>query len=243
MTVITGIAAVYMCRVLAGCRDAVMAGTAGAQYLCVIDRKHGCPHIRGMAVFADIRGLHMRRTFARSIRAVMTAGTVSGDVDVIEVGGQPARRRVTVVASVAAGNVRRVLASRRDTVMAGTAGTQYLRMVDRKDRRPQVRGMAIFTDIARLNVRRALAGRFHAVMAAGTVAGDADVVKIGREPARCRVTIVTGVATRDMGRVFAGRCNAIVAGSTGADDLRVVNGKCRRKYVGVVTVFADIAGL
>ena len=45
-----------------------------------------------MAVFADVGGLYMRRDLARGIRAVMAAGTIAGDVNVIEIRRQPAGR-------------------------------------------------------------------------------------------------------------------------------------------------------
>ena len=43
-----------------------------------------------MAVLTNIRGLQMRGILTGCICAVMAAGTIAGDVDVIEVGGSPA---------------------------------------------------------------------------------------------------------------------------------------------------------
>lgn len=48
----------------------------------------------------------------------MAADTVSGDVDVVKIRRQPAGRRVAIITIVAAGDVRRVLASCGNTVMA-----------------------------------------------------------------------------------------------------------------------------
>lgn len=54
MTVITCIAAVDMCRRLASCRDIIVAGSAGAGNLRVIDGIHGRPRIRVVAILTDI---------------------------------------------------------------------------------------------------------------------------------------------------------------------------------------------
>ena len=73
MTIVAGVAAGNMSRVLSGCGDAVMTGAASSQYLGVIDGHHGCPEIRGVAVFADIRRLNVRSILAGPVRAVMAA--------------------------------------------------------------------------------------------------------------------------------------------------------------------------
>jgi len=213
VAVVTVVAAIDMARVLPSGCDAIMAGSTSAYDLGVIDRKHGCPDIRRMAVLTDVGGLHMGRSFAGRIRAVMAAHAIASDIDVIEVCRQPARSRVTVVAVVATGDVRRVLAGGRDTVVTGTAGAQYLCVIDRKDGRPDVRRMAIFTDIACLQVRRTFSGRFDTVMAADAVARNVDVVEVGGQPAGCRVTVIAVGAAGDMRRVFAGGRDAVMAGT------------------------------
>ena len=48
-----------MRRMLAGCRNAIMAGAAFAQYLRVIYRECWCPNVRVVAVLADIRRLYV----------------------------------------------------------------------------------------------------------------------------------------------------------------------------------------
>ena len=92
--------------------DAVVAGTASADHLGVIDRDNGRPYCRAMAIFTDIRCLHMCRVLACRLSAVMTADAVAEDVDVIEISGHPASRRMTVIAGITAGNVSRILAGR-----------------------------------------------------------------------------------------------------------------------------------
>ena len=63
-------------------------------------------------------------------------------------------------------------------------------------------------------------------MAIDTVAGDIDVIKVGREPGNGRVTIVTISATRDMCWVFSGSRRAVMARPAGAENLRVIDSKC-----------------
>ena len=80
-------------------------------------------------------------------------------------------------------------------------------------------------------------------MTAGTIIGDTEVIEIRRTPSHCRVAVITGVTARDMGWMFTGGDVAVMACITRTDDLRVVNGKDWRKYVGVVAVLANVAGL
>ena len=56
MAIITVVAAVNVILVLAGSRDAIVAGSTGTGYLRVINCIYWCPGIRVMAVFADFGG-------------------------------------------------------------------------------------------------------------------------------------------------------------------------------------------
>lgn len=118
VTVVAVIASIQVSRVLAGCGDAVMTGAAGAEYLGMVNGKHGRENIGRVAVFADIAGLYMRLVLAGGLRAVMAVETATSNVHVIEIRRQPTDRRVTVVAVVAAGDVSRMFAGRRYAVMA-----------------------------------------------------------------------------------------------------------------------------
>ena len=86
---------------------------------------------------------------------------------------------MTVIAIGATGNVCRVLACGYYAVVAGAAGTEYLCMVYRVNRHPDIRVMAVFTNIGRLNVREIFAGGFDAIVATDAVANDACVIEIG----------------------------------------------------------------
>ena len=196
-----------------------------------------------MAVFADVRGLQVRWTFARGICAVVASRSFARDIDVFEVGGQPGGGRVSVVAGIATGDVGRVFAGGRDAIMTGTAGAQNLRVVDRQYGSPDVRAMAIFADIGRLNVRGTFAGCFDTVVAAGAVAGDTAVIKGCWQPAGRRVTVVAGIAAGNVRRVFARGRDAVLTGDAGADDMRVIYVKLWRKHIGRMTVIADVRGV
>ncbi len=87
MTVVAGVATRNVRRVLAGGNDAVMAGAAIADYLGVIDGKHRGENSCVVAVLTDIRCLNVGRVFTGCVRAVVTAGTVAGDIKVIEIRG------------------------------------------------------------------------------------------------------------------------------------------------------------
>lgn len=86
---------------------------------------------------------------------------------------------MAVIAIGAAGNVRCVLACGNYSIVAGAAGTEYLRVVYRINRHPDIRVMAVFANIGRLNMREVFAGGFDAVVATDTIAHDACVIKIG----------------------------------------------------------------
>jgi len=87
---------------------------------------------------------------------------------------------MTVIAVIAAGDVRRVLAACNDAVMTGAARAQHLRVVDRENRRPHIAAVTVLANIARLYVRGALARGFGAVVAAEAIARDVDMIEIRR---------------------------------------------------------------
>ena len=102
-----------VCRVLTDRYHAVMTGPTGTQYLRVVNGERRCPDVRVVAVLAHIRRRNMRVALANGLHAIVTTDAISCDVHVVEIGGQPTGGRMTIVAGIAARNVRRVLASRR----------------------------------------------------------------------------------------------------------------------------------
>ena len=138
MAVVAIVAAVDMCRVFAGRNHTVVTGAAGAKYLGVVDRKDRDPYVRCMTVFADIARLNMCLILARGVRTVMAAGTVTRDVDVIEICRQPASCRMTVVTVIATVDVILVLATRDHAIVAGSAGPDHLCVINRVNGSPDV---------------------------------------------------------------------------------------------------------
>lgn len=153
----------------------------------------------------------MRLGLARGIGAVVAADAISRDIDVIEVRRQPADCRMAILAVVTAVDMIRALAGRDDAVVAGSAGSKDLRVVDGIDRYPDIRCVAVFADVAGLYMGLRLARRVGTVVAAEAISRDVDVIEIRRQPACCRMAVVAVVAAGNVCRVFAGRGEAIVA--------------------------------
>ena len=84
---------------------------------------------------------------------------------------------MTVIAIVAAGDVRRVLAGGSDAIMAGATGPQNLGVIDYHHGREHIGAVAVFTDIGRQRVCRVFARRIRAIMAVDTVTRNRSVVE------------------------------------------------------------------
>ena len=243
VAVIAVIAAGKMGRVLAFGRVAVMAGEAGANNLRVID--HVGRHERHVvvAVLTDIRRVDVRRVLARSLRPVVTADAVVGDVGVIEVGRDPRIGCVAVVAVVAARYMSGVLACGGGAVMAGETGANNLRVIDHVGRHKRHVVVAVLADIGGIDMRWMFARRIGAVMAADAVGGDVGVIEVGRGPRTGCVAVVAVIATNKVGRMLARGGGAVMAGETGANNLRVIDHVGRHERHDIVAVFADHSGV
>lgn len=193
-----------------------------------------------MAVFTDIRRLHMRKILAGRFDAVVAAHAVADDANMVERGRTPGVGGVAVVTGVAAVDMRRVFARRCDAIVTRAAGADDLCMVNGEHGREHVCVVAILANVACLDVRRILARGFDAVMAIDAVAYDIKVVEIRRYPAGCGVTVVAGIATRNMVRRLSGRREAVMTGSTSTGHLGMVDGVHRRKRIAIVAVLADV---
>lgn len=62
----------------------------------------------------------------------MAAEAIIHNIGVVKIRRNPRDRRMTVVTVIAAGDVGRVLARRRDTVVARAAGAKNLRVIHRE---------------------------------------------------------------------------------------------------------------
>ena len=84
---------------------------------------------------------------------------------------------MTVIAVVTARNMRRLLAGGGDTVVAGAATSDYLRVIDYHNGLPHIGGVAIFTDVRCQGVCRAFARCVCAVMAVYAATRDCRVIE------------------------------------------------------------------
>jgi len=236
MTIVTIVAAVHVRRVLTGGRNSVVTGAAAAHHLRVVNGKHGSKNIGVVAVLTDIGRLDVRRVLAGGFGAVVAIETAARDVYVIEVRRQPADRRVTVITISAACNVRRVLASCRDAVMAGAAGTEHLRVIDRNGWLKCGRAVAVLANIGCLDVHRTFAGCAGAIMATHAISGDSCVIVHGREPGSHVVAIVALIIGRNVIRCLSRRLDTIVATGAAAGNGRVIHESNYRPIRGDVAV-------
>ena len=84
---------------------------------------------------------------------------------------------MTVIAVIAARDMRRVLAAGSDAVVAGAAGPDYLGVIDNRHRLPHICAVAVFTNIGRQRVCRAFTCCVRAVVAVNAVTCDGRVIK------------------------------------------------------------------
>ena len=227
VAVITVFATRYVRRVLAGCCVAIVAGAAGPEYLGVVDRVSRRKCYVVVTVLAYIARVDMRGVLSRCLHAIVTIDAVSGDVCVVEIGGRPCKRRVAVAAVVAARNVGRMFAGRRIAVVTAIAGSQNLRVIDSKYRRPGCAPVAILAGIRSAYVCGVLPGCVSAVVTTEAISGDVCVIEDGRKPQCAGVAIVALVTGNNVPGRFACCEGAVVAGSTTPGDGRVVHDRDR----------------
>jgi len=172
-----------------------------------------------MAGLTSICGRCVRWVFARRVGAVVAAEAVSGDVYVIEIRRYPRDGGVTVIAIIAARDVRRMLADCGRSVVAGTACANDLRVVHLVSGYECHVVVTVLADIGGLDMCRVLARGIHAVMTADAVVDNVRVIESGGYPAHRRMAVIAIVAAIDMRRILALGNRAIVAGVTGTDNL------------------------
>ena len=126
MAILAIVAARNMCGMLAGCGNAVVAGSAGSEYLAVINHEDGRKNAGCVAVLTYVRCLHMRRRFACCAGAVVACSTAACDIGVIKIRGKPAICRMAIVTVIVAGDVRRMFATRSNAIVTGATGAEDL---------------------------------------------------------------------------------------------------------------------
>ena len=154
-----------------------MTGKASTTDLGVIHDIDRCPDDIVVAILADIGGVDMCQVLADGIGAVVATDTIIRDVGVVEVGRNPRRGRMAIVAGIAAGKMRRVLAGCNHAIVAGEAGTDDLGMVHGIGRYPKQVVVAVSANVAGRQMRRAFAFSTNPIMATETVVCDIGVVK------------------------------------------------------------------
>ena len=177
MAVVAIFATCNMRWVLARRYVAIVTGATGSEDLNVIYRISRRPDNVVVAVFADVGRRDVHRVLACRISTVMAVDATTRNVGVIEVGRNPRDAGMAVIAIVTAGYVVWVLASRCVAVMAGIAGSQYLRVIDREYRRPGGAAMAILASVRRADVRGVLPRSVSAVVTAEAIPGDVGVIE------------------------------------------------------------------
>jgi len=130
----------------------------------MVDGVRRQPRDRVMAVFANGCRLYVRRVLPGCVRTVMAIRTVAHNIHVIEIGWNPARCRVAVVAVTATCNMIGVLARCDIAVVTGAAAPQHVQMVDREHRAPGTRAVAVLASGRGLDVCRRFTCRDKAVM-------------------------------------------------------------------------------
>ena len=106
-----------MGRVFANRDRIVVTGRAGADHLCVIHPIGRRKQDGIVAILTYVAGQYVIRIFANRIHAIVTIEAITRDGGVVEVCRQPGHRRMTGIAIVATGDVRRVFAARNVAVM------------------------------------------------------------------------------------------------------------------------------
>lgn len=165
MAVIAIAAAVNMGRILACCGDTIVTGAARTNNLVVVNGYHRCKDVTAVTVLANVCRLYVCWILAGGICAVMAADTITDDIRMVEICGQPGNRAVAIVTGVATGNMRGVFAGGICAVVAGTATSQDLGVIHGYCRHKHIRAVAVFANIGRLHVRRASADGVRTVMA------------------------------------------------------------------------------
>jgi hypothetical protein len=110
----------------------------------------------------------------------VTTDAITRHVGVVVIGRQPRSSRMAIVTIIAARNMRRVLAGGGIAIVAGSATTQHLRVIDRERWYPYSWVVAVLADVGGQGVGRVFARGRNAVVAVDTAAGDIGVVEVSR---------------------------------------------------------------
>ena len=171
-----------MCGVFAGRGDTVVTRVTGADDVRVIDREDRRKDISVVAVCTDVTGLDVCQVLARRIHTIVAVDAISGDVQMIEIGWQPSRCGMAIITGIRACQMIQVFAGRGNAIMAGTALTNNLHVIDDVDRREGIRIVTVLANNGGLYVGRVFAGCGGSIVTATAVVEDIRVIEVGWQP-------------------------------------------------------------
>ena len=227
---------------LAGCNGAIMTtGTVGEDRIMIKISRH--PGIRRMAVVTGIRAGNVQRIFALCCHAIVTTGTGTQHLEVIDLGhGCPDIGAVTVLANLSRADMLWIFAHGPYAVMAAVTTVGNTGVVKGRGH-PGIGAVAVVTGFRTGNVVVVFALGNHSVMAADAGANNLEVINFDdRFPHAGAVTGFTSFRAVDVIRTFAGGRNAIMATGTIPGNSRVVK-KGRHPGIGRMAQFTGFAGL
>ena len=140
----------------------------------------------------------MIKRLASGVRTVVATTAVVCEICVIKCCRYPAIGRMTIVAGVATRNMGRVFSKCDGAVMAGRAGTDYIRVIHPISGRKQHGIVAILTEIAGQYMIKIFANSLRAIVTTEAITRNIGLIEVGRYPGHRRVAIVAGVAARNM---------------------------------------------
>jgi len=220
VAVVATVAAYNMGGTLAECRRTIVAAIASAEHLQMIDARHDRRKSDDcVTVFTDVRSLNMRCWLADRIHIVVAADAIAANRVVIEICRDPADSGVTVVATIATGNVPWVPAQRSRPIVAAAARAEHLQMIDARNWGEGDDRVAILADTGCRDVCCGPADCIDCIVATCTVADYGIVIEVCWDPAISRMAVVASVAAYDMARVLAERSRPIVAAAARAKHL------------------------
>jgi len=150
---------------------------------------------------------------------------------------------VAIITGIPACQVIQIFAGRGNAIMAGTALTDNLQVIDNVDRREGTRIVAVLANNGGLYVGWVFACCRGSIVTTTAVVEDVRVIEIGWQPGGACVTVVAVGAARDVRGVFTRCRNAVMAGAAFAQHLRVIHRECWCPDVRVVAVLADVRRL
>ena len=133
-----------------------------------------------------------------------------------------------------------ILAGRCNAIVTTGAGAQYLEVINRHRRIPDVGTVAVLADVGGADVIKRLPGRSHAIVATATGFSGGGMIKSRRQPGIGRVAVITLSRGRQMIRILAFGGDTVMTTRTSTQHLEVIHCHRRNPCGVVVAVFANV---